>query len=274
MRWRLSFAIALALGVSPVAFGAQCNFLLLGAGTCGSAGGASPMLTSLVAYWDFEDTSGSLIDVHDNNDLTETGGTIASIAGLVSNARDFVAADTEYFNLADNTDLSTGDIDFTINYWVRLDSTSTSFHATKGFQSDNNAQQEWGCLNNGAVSFQCSFAFGTSTIIPNTSGFVVGGNIQVATWYMVTAWHDSVNNTVSMTVNASGSVVSSSHSGGVNDGNREFTIGARSSLGLPMDGLMDETGFWKRVLTSAERTWLYNAAAGRSYADLVACTGC
>jgi hypothetical protein len=36
----------------------------------------------------------------------------------------------------------------------------------------------------------------------------------------------------------------------------------------PFSGLIDEVGFWKRVLTDAERTWLYNAGAGRSYADI------
>jgi hypothetical protein len=34
------------------------------------------------------------------------------------------------------------------------------------------------------------------------------------------------------------------------------------------DGVIDEVAFYKRVLTPAERTWLYNNGAGHSYADL------
>ena len=32
-----------------------------------------------------------------------------------------------------------------------------------------------------------------------------------------------------------------------------------------MDGLIDEVGFWKRTLTSGERTQLYNSGNGLAY---------
>ena len=31
------------------------------------------------------------------------------------------------------------------------------------------------------------------------------------------------------------------------------------------DGLIDEVGFWKRILTAQEKTNLYNAGAGLAY---------
>jgi len=35
------------------------------------------------------------------------------------------------------------------------------------------------------------------------------------------------------------------------------------------DGLIEEVAFYKRVLTAAERTWLYNSGAGRAYAEVL-----
>lgn len=50
----------------------------------------------------------------------------------------------------------------------------------------------------------------------------------------------------------------------------EFRIGAREYAGFEgyFDGLIDQVGIWKRVLTAQERTDLYNAGAGLSYADM------
>ncbi len=51
----------------------------------------------------------------------------------------------------------------------------------------------------------------------------------------------------------------------MNDGAGEFQVGAISSTSLWWNGSIDEFGFWKRVLTSQERTDLYAAGAGLTY---------
>jgi hypothetical protein len=67
---------------------------------------------SVVAAYALDEASGNAVEQVNGYDATETGGTIASAAGKLGNARDFEAVDTEWFQRADNADLSVGNIDF------------------------------------------------------------------------------------------------------------------------------------------------------------------
>jgi hypothetical protein len=94
-------------------------------------------------------------------------------------------------------------------------------------------------------------------LVANTAG-----SPATATWYFVVGWHDSVNNTLNVQVN-DGPVDSVAHSAGVFVGTETFRIG--SGAGFFMDGRVDEVGFWKKVLSTAERSALYNGGNGRTY---------
>lgn len=219
------------------------------------------LIDNLVAYWDMGEASGNAIDVHDDNDLTETNGTIGSAAGKVGNCRDFEAGDTEYFTLADNADLSTGDIDFTWQVWFNAE-TLANFPVlfNKGVSSGT---REYVLFYNTSTSRLNFIVQGTagaeSTAVANNAGALSTG-----TWYCVHCWHDSVNNEIGIAVNA-GTPDTDPHTAGVLDGAGAFSIGSSPSQSLYFDGLIDEVGFWKRVLTSGERTSLYNSGNGLAY---------
>ena len=51
-----------------------------------------------------------------------------------------------------------------------------------------------------------------------------------------------------------------------NDG--DFRIGTRDEIVRFWDGLVDEVAIFSDVLTSAERTWLYNGGNGRAYNEI------
>src|SRR5262245_39117478 len=70
----------------------------------------------LISYWRLDEASGSRADSHGGNALTENGG-VGSAAGKISGAADFDGSN-DYLSRADNADLSTGDIDFTVQAWV------------------------------------------------------------------------------------------------------------------------------------------------------------
>lgn len=217
------------------------------------------LLDSLVSYWPLNEASGNALDAHGSLHLTETSGTIGAAAGRISGARDFEAGDTEYFGLADNASLSAGDIDFTIACWVNPESV-TGFQgiASKGWQSVPDANSEWMLfLSSGAARFLCRGS-GTSPQ-PQASPSLTAGS-----WYWLMAYHDSVNNQIGISVN-NGTVATASHSLGVNDGNREFQIGASTGINFFWDGLICEFGLWKRLLTSDERAQLYNNGNGLAY---------
>jgi hypothetical protein len=97
------------------------------------------------------------------------------------------------------------------------------------------------------------------------------GAFSIGTWYFVTVGHDAAANQIFATVNA-GSPETAAHSGGILDAAQPFVLGDYlNGGGAAFDGLVDEFGIWKtRTLSGAERTWLYNAGNGRSYADIVA----
>jgi hypothetical protein len=224
---------------------------------------------NLIAYWPLDEASGDALDAHGSLDLTETGGTIGTATGKVGDARDFEADDTEFFARADGTDLSTGDIDFTFAAWVQLESKpSSATLISKGTVSDGEYYLMY--RGGGTDRFEFSAYGGAGFASGSTARADNLGSPSSATWYFVVAWHDSVNNQIGIAVNA-GTADTASHSAGVLDGSGAFFLGAGyphhpATGGEPWDGLIDEVGFWKRVLTGSERTELYNAGAGRDYA--------
>jgi hypothetical protein len=222
------------------------------------------LLTNLISYWPLDET-GNAIDAHGSNDLTETGGTIDSVAGVITNARDFEATDTEYFTIADNTDLSTGDIDFTISCWVKLESNVAMDFVSKFISTGDQREFRLGYAINTANRFQwilSSAGTSATTVTTTANGF---GTPTLGVWYHIVAWHDTTNNEHGISVN-SGTPNTTSDSNGVFDSTSPFQLGwIGVGTTTYFDGCMCEVGFWKRVLTSTERGQLYNSGSGLPY---------
>lgn len=218
---------------------------------------------SLVSYWAMDEASGDALDAHGTNDLTDHN-TVGSAAGKVNNARDFESGNSEYFAHTSNSDLQTGDIDFTLSFWVNAESLSGfPVIGKKGNENSPTVNDEWVLFYNGGSSrFVFGVTSGTSQGSVSADNF---GAASTATWYFIVVWHDSVNNEIGISVN--GTVNTQSHSIGANAGTSDFEIGSSVSQGLYWDGLIDEVGFWKRTLTSQERSDLYNGGDGLAYED-------
>jgi hypothetical protein len=226
---------------------------------------ADALLDDLVSYWKMDEASGGELDVHGSNDLAQSGS-IGSVAGKIGTARDFAGGN--YFGSSDNADLSTGDIDFTFSGWFKLDTQGTAPDGARVILSKSNntsgsfANQEYTIMvyNDGNIYFTVSS--GAANVD------VVGGAISTGVWYFFVAWHDSVANTVNIQIN-NGTVNSVSWANGGSDTAFPLEFGRGIGVGVGggryMDGLIDEVGFWKRVLTSQERTDLYNTGNGLSY---------
>jgi len=221
---------------------------------------------NLVSYWKMDEASGNALDAHGSNTLTENGtGGIASTTGKISNARDFEVADGDYFSLADNADLSTGDIDWTIAAWVQIESKGSGDDREIASKGDTDSFEYAFDFSFADDRFRLRVCSGASfanltTVLANNFG-----SPSTATWYHVVCWHDSVNNVIGISVNA-GTANTTAYSAGTFDSTKQFRIGAYNGFGgIYWDGLIDEFGFWKRVLTSGERTSLYNGGSGLAY---------
>ncbi len=223
------------------------------------------VITSLISYYPLDEASGDALDAHGANNLTETSGTIDSATGKVGNARDFELGDTEWFTKADNTDHSVSDIDFCLQAWIKPE-TVPSLNMGVVTKDNISGNREYGLYvgsDNKARFYVCASGTTVVAVLANNAGVLSAG-----TWYHLVGWHDSVNNQIGIAVN-DGTPDTASHTTGVQNGTGPFQIGAFNGT-LQFDGLIDEVGFWKRMLTSGERTWLYNSGNGRSYADIVA----
>lgn len=216
---------------------------------------------NLVAYWSLSDVN----DAHGSNHLTNNNA-VTFVTGKVGNAVDLENGSDQYLSIASNSDLQCGDIDFTIAAWVNIESISGNAHGIVSKSTGTSAAAIEYVLRHGA-----SHASGFSFVVSNGSlqGSVAAtnfGTTTTGTWYFVVAWHDAAANTLNICVN-DGTPNSNSFSSGCVAGSAPFEIGRwAASTARDWDGLIDEVGFWKRVLTSDERTELYNGGSGRDYA--------
>src|SRR3990170_7582249 len=83
------------------------------------------LTTSLISYWKLEEVSGTRVDTFGANDLDDIN-TVEQAVGIKGDAAQFVRANSEALRHIDNADLSVGDIDFSIAFWVYLDSKTGS----------------------------------------------------------------------------------------------------------------------------------------------------
>lgn len=229
----------------------------------GGVTGPSTLLTSIISYWALEEASGTRADAvtATGNDLADNN-TVTQNTGIVANCGQFTRATTEFLSRADNASLSTGDIDFTVAAWVYLDSKPAGAMGIMSKDSGGASREYLLQWNNVNDRFEMRMF--------DTSGASIGiavanalGAPSTATWYHVVGWHDSVNNLVGIAVNA-GTANTTATTGVPADETATFYIGADQGV-VTWDGRIDEAGFWKKVLSSTERTTLYNGGAGRTY---------
>jgi hypothetical protein len=218
-----------------------------------------------LGYWKMDEPSGVTTQDASGgtaNNLTDNN-TVTQATGIVGNAGQFTAANSEYLTVADNPSLSTGNIDFTVSGWVYFDTVVHGEVVVSKYNSTTNG--EWFVRVNG-TSLEFSV---TNGVAGPTLGQVTRSGLTAGSWFFFVAWHDSVGDTVNLQLN-NGTVGTTAFSAGSNDSTQPFQmsgIGPNSSF---LDGRLDEVGFWKRTLTSGERTALYNAGSGVTYGSLSA----
>lgn len=219
----------------------------------------SNLLTGLQAWWCLNEESGTRYDAHGSNDLTDNN-TVLYNTGVVSNAADFENDNAEYLSMADNADVSMGDISMTIASWVRLESLTVRRYL---IAKNHDYYTRYDASTNRFV-FKVS-ADGTNYTTVSANNY---GSVPTDTWAFILSWHDPDTDKIFISVN-DGSVNEVSHAGGIYNGSYAFSLGWRiGQAGCYMDGLMDSVALWKRTLTAAERTWLYNSGNGRAYSEL------
>lgn len=215
----------------------------------------NPGLTGLVAYWSLDEMSGTRVDSFSSNDLTDNN-TVGYTTGKIGNAASFVSGNAEYLSIADNAEVSTGDVDWSLEMWVNLSNKSAAYVLASKW--DGIGSQEWILYyNQGVDRFELTSP--TQTVTANALG-----SPQAGAAYFLYVWHDADANVVGIRVDDE-----YENTGVWNapaDGSSSFQLGRAISGHL--SGWLDEVAFRKRLLTPAEITWRYNGGVGRDYASL------
>jgi len=212
----------------------------------------SSLLTNLVAYWTLDEANGTRADDVGANDLADTGG-VEQDTGKIGQAASFPSA-TKYLSIADNADLSTGDVGFTVAGWAYP--TNLSGAQAKMIASKWNATEEYTLyLTNGGSTGNAVFHYGSSA--------VTGATVSLDAWYFVVGWYDPGLDRVYVQVN--NGTIADVATTAPSDGSSSFMLGSLDGSVGQFFGRIDSVGVWKRMLTSDERMMLYNAGVGCAY---------
>ena len=217
------------------------------AATEGSEGGSSSLLTDLVGYWKLHETSGVRADsTSSGNDLSDNNG-VGCVAGKIGNAANFDG--TNYLNTADLSGVMDGQ-SFTVAFWAKFDPSAQS--GTPGLVNS------WS--GGGAYNLRFVPSGNTLNLYLGGSGEILAAAPTDGTWhhYVVRRDHASGNNDFWI----DGVLATSGNSGSIGSWTRGIRIGRADDA---LVGAIDETGLWKRALTSDEIAALYNTGTGKTY---------
>lgn len=221
---------------------------------------------NLVDWWDLAEASGNAVGAHAGIVLTDNNGVGSGTLGGRA-ARDFESSLSQYLAVNDSAALSLGaDTAFTLAIRAQWESTPSSglqVLLSKDNASGANREFTMYWIDGTRLTFGVWDSVGTFIGVDHT-----GGNPSVATPYTIIAWHDPVADVLAVSID-DGAPQTVSYSAGTRDTAAPFQIGA--GLGVSVnhfDGLIGSVAYWKRVLTSAERTAYYNSGAGLAYTDI------
>jgi hypothetical protein len=234
----------------------------------GPRGRFRSLRVGLVAYWPMnEDAPSGDVTAEDwtgrGNDLT-SNNSVLSVAGKIGNAREFVAANSEYLSAAGaNNDLKFADgRDWTYAGWIWVPTWTNGLMWTAN-DAASNREIIFDLRLSNTRSLGCNLNPGGAA-----GATVIAGNaLALSTWHFFSFTYTHSTGVLTGRTN-DGSGVNSASSTRVagalvqsanplNLGRRQFT-----SANAHFGGQLDEVAKWDRVLSSAELDTLYNAGNG------------
>lgn len=219
----------------------------------------------LLAFWRMEETSGTRVDSVAAFALVPNGGTSSGV-GQHGTAVQFSGVAGSYLQVADHATLSVGAAQsFTLACWVCFDAAPENHTCIvgKGNTSSAYVGAEY-LLKIESTTLRFFIANGSAGAAVN-SGFVP----TVGTWFFAIGWLDAAANVLSIQING-GTPVSVACPYDSYDSAFGMEIGRSPNWsGSPIvNGRVDDVMFYKRLLTAAERTALWNSGLGLDYSEL------
>lgn len=230
------------------------------------------LTTGLISYWDMEESSGSRYDLHGTNNLTENGtGGVGQGTGKIGNCADLTASDSDVLSHADNADFSqTGDMSWSM--WINADSLPSTNGTNQGL-----VEKLLGTGNQRSYMFAMSYGVNTTDTpewrigmssdgVTLTQKWLTRSATSTSTWYHVVFTYDASAGEVEVWVNGASEGTVTGLPTSVFDSSTTAYIGAApNSLAAYHDGLLEEVGFWSKVLSDQEISDLFAGGDGLPY---------
>jgi len=225
-------------------------------GPSGPFGGHATLTDGLVSYWTLDEASGTRADSVGTNHLTDNN-TVTSVAGVFNDAASFVAANSEYLSHVDDGAALSIDGDKTFAAWVYRTTAGANMAIVSQRTSGNGAYQLYFDTADKLHAYITDSVAGFSE--PSITTSVVAG-----TWNFCVMWYDSSDKKLRVQMNGGTIAAGSALSNGPVASTQDFNV-VRLAGSIYGNGAVDELGIWSRVLTTDERTDLYNGGAGLFY---------
>ena len=223
--------------------------------------------TSLVSYWELEETSGTRVDSHGSNDLTDNN-TVTSTTGIQGTAASFDKTNSEFLSISDASqsglDFSG---DFSFSCWVKRAGVGVNVYlfAKRQVSSNNGFQINIDSDDTLLINY---YNAGNTTSIRSDATVYDSGDI--GNWVHIAFKVDVSAATAEVWKNGSalGATAATSAATSVGNSTEGFSIGV-VKIGANYydyyDSDMDEVGVWSKLLSSAEVSDLYNSGSGIPY---------
>lgn len=226
---------------------------------------AAPALTdALSAFWPMNAPGQLTTDLHTNGLTLTDYGTVGSAAGLVYAGAADLNGTTQYLGRNDDPLIRGGNTDWTVGIWVYLTSktggsTRTVVAKVSGYEF----------ILDYVVStdrFRI-FVYGAGAATAATVNADTYGSVPTDTWLLLLAGFDADAGEAFISVNGGAEDLQAKSVDPVTS-TGDLTIGRRldaTGSGFDWVGRLGPAMFWRRRLTPAERTDLYNSGAGLPY---------
>jgi hypothetical protein len=225
------------------------------------------LLTSLVSYWKLDETGNNVRDdsQHSGNAGFQlaSNGSMTDVAGIISRAASSNAAAGTLSRLSTNWAVVAGD-SFTVSIWVNIQAVPAGFRGIFTYWNGASIAYFLWFNNNSDITYTTQPASGGA----QTNNQVVAGPPTFGTWYHIVFGYDNATQRTFWQLNAG--TRNFSNSVGIFDASAGGTLGMFTYAGGgtgPSNAYADECGWWRRVLTTAEVTALYNSGAGFGYTN-------
>lgn len=257
MGYNATFGAPIGLGFPTLCAGRRRRGHLGGRQTLGHN-----LLTNLAAFYPLNEKAAMRFDPWRARNVADNNTVTSAADGWGNLAAEFVSANSEYLDRVDSA-LYGGNTDFTFAAWLYLANKSASYSALSSASSDTNREYFLQYVV-GSDRFRYLLYTG-GTIVGNVSANNFGSP-TAATWYFVVGRHNVSGNSIDLSVNA-GTADSATRTGTPTiTSNATFSIGRSSpSATQYWNGRIKHVGFWRRLLTNNEVTFLYNNGRGRPF---------